>query len=351
MVTLIASVLFALVDVPLKTIEDYTYTKPIHTNYISGRVIGTRPAPHTPLRGEDQAYLYEAWTEMDTVASATPSTVMTVKQGLDGTAITRRGGRVGAVWHRIYEGLAANTNVGALAVSTGAIALPVDLYPWRPSGGVFWTDVARGAVLHNGVAAGPSEGMEILGLPSGPRVLVSTNVCAFHIGLSRVNAVASDYNATNSTNVNKSTSHSLITDASFDSETGEYTYTTKSSDSTGTRIGGGLSEETHQRQAVYQRQWQGSSRFSSPMMRSQIWSFEAEDKITATICTNTILKAAQITPICAWTVSSVGYTDFEQVWQSPSNMVYTVAVSTNVMIATQASVSFADKDGMVVATV
>ena len=335
MLSLIASIaLLALVDVPIKTFDDYTYTKPIHTNYISGRVIGTKPAPHTPLRGEDQIYLYEAWTEMDTVANATPSTIMTVKQGIDGTAISRRSGRVGAIWHRIYEGLAANTNVGALVKAGASVTLPTDLYPWRPSGGVFWTDVARGAVLASGMAAGPNDGMTVLGVPSGPRVLVSSNVVAYYEGLAAIGSIANDYNAVNSTNVNKTTSHYLITEATYNSETGDFAYSTRSGDSEGTWTGGGLYETTSQKHTVMQRQKDGASRFSSPMMSSQIWSFEAEDKITAPICTNTILRATQITPIAAWVVSSVGYTDYEDVWQSPSNMVLSVGESTNVMIAT-----------------
>ena len=47
------AIMLAFVDVPLQELSDYKFSEPIYTNYISGRVMGPKPAPYTPLRGED----------------------------------------------------------------------------------------------------------------------------------------------------------------------------------------------------------------------------------------------------------------------------------------------------------
>lgn len=351
MVITLAAILLALINVPLTRYGDYTYTKPNHTG-ITGKVMGTRPAPYTPLRIEDQIYLYEAWAEMDTVANATPSSVLTVWDGGDDARLIRQGSRVGKPWHPIYTGLCNNTNVGALVKAGASITLPTEFYPWRPSGGVFWTDVARGAVLFSGCAAGPLDGMEVLGNPiTTSRVLASTNVCVFFETLAQVAGIANDYNATNSTNENRTTGKRLWTDCIFDRETGGYTYFTKSTESTGTHVGGGLYENTAQKVSVAQNQKDGSSKFSSPMQDSAIYSFEAEDKVTAAICTNTIVSADRITPRNAWLVCSVGYTDFEMVWKSNKEVNYTKSISTNMMVAVKVEAKITEIDGMVTATV
>lgn len=345
-----AALLLALADVPLKTLADYTYTNPNHTN-ITGKVMGTKPAPYAPLRIEDQIYLYEVWAEMDTVARATPSSTLTVWSGGDDVRLIRQGSRVGKPWHPIYSGLCNNTNVGALVKSGGSVTLPTEFYAWRPSGGVFWTDVARGAVLFSGCAARPLDGMDVLGKPiTTSRVLASTNVCVFYRGLAQVAGIANDFNTTNSTNENRTTGKRLWTDCTYNRETGSYTYYTMSTESTGTHIGGGLYENTSQKISVAQNQKDGASKFSSPMQDSSIYSFESEDDVTATICTNAIVQADRITPLNAWLVCSVGYTDFEMVWQSNTQLNYTKSTSTNMMVAVKVEARISEVNGMVIAT-
>lgn len=356
MVNILLAAILAFVDVPLRQLSDYRFSIPKYTNYISGKVMGPDPAPYTPLRGEDQVYLYEAWSEMDQLSKAQPNSAVVRRNGFDETFLDKSGSRVGSNWRQIYVQLATNTNTsdsaaGRLIQRDREVLLAKKLYPYIMSGGAWQTAVARSAVLANSAEATTTEEMMPLGLPMPGRTLASTNVAAFFQCLADIYGIANDFNAPNSTNVNKTTSRTLIMDASFNYETGEFQYSTRSSSGEGTQIGGGLYENTLQRTAVQQRQYQGSSRFSTPLQSTAIYSFEAEDKLEVPLFTNTFAKASQLFVLNGWVVSSVGYTDFEQCWNTPTSMVYTVAISTNAMAAAEASISLFERNGMVYASV
>ena len=353
--------MLAFVDVPLQELSDYKFSEPIYTNYISGRVMGPKPAPYTPLRGEDQVYLWEAWSEMDLVSRAYPNSTLNPNRGLDRTTISKgRGGFTGTAWNRIYNELASNTNIQSSVSAAGRLvqrgkypASVEQMFTFNYSGGSWWSNVARIQVIAGSAAASTTREMEPLGLPLPGRVLASTNVAAFYQSLAGIWGIANDFNAPNSTNVNKTTSRRVATEATFDYETGQFTYTTlPPQDGTGTQIGGGLYESTLQQTRVLQRQFEGESVFSRPLPISMIYSFEAEDKLEVPLFTNTFARAIQLSNLKSWVVSSVNYTDYEQCWSTPTSFVYTANSSTNAMVAAEASsVSFFERDGMVHASV
>ena len=338
---------------PLATPDDYAFTAPANGDFVRGEVMGPDPAPYSPVRGEDQIYVYEALSEIE--AARDGGAGSWPRQGIDRRWPRQSASRVGTAFALLYQALAANTNgSGAGGIALAGVPVPgAASAAWFVRSGRDPTGYARASVLEAGAAAVPVDGMDALGRGTGRLPLAATNVAAFYRCLASVGGVAGDYAVTSSGSAtNLGSSVSEWTDCSFSADAdggGSFEYTTRRDVSGYRRIGGGLQESTSQETSVRQVAHGGKDVRSAPMRSSTISSFDHDEAISVTLFTNAVARASGLSVRSAWVVCHCYYADSLQRWVSPSNAVLDVNVATNAMVALACSAATSEEGGMVVA--
>lgn len=338
---------------PLSSFNDYIFTEPVNTNFIQGSILGPNPPSYGPVRGEDSIYLYEAYSEMDALLSAGPSTVRTRAPGIDTaymrityTPLTGR-----PAYQDIYYLFYYNTN-GARNVITKknvTVSMPTNVIP-LPSSSSIPSYMAGNAAVYSGAAMTASESLKPLGTSPRVRYLAVTNVAAYYAELKKVAGIAKDFTPTEGTNT-----HTFAARDKYDTATfvdGSFVYDTIEQNIDYSKYGGGLHESSSQsagRRRVYQYP---SYYISQPIYSSRFSSYVFDDELTIPLYSTGIVRSSQITFKQGWTLSLGYYSRNDSRYVSPTNYVTVAVVSTNFVAITPVStVEISERDGLVVARV
>ncbi len=336
---------------PLSSFNDYIFTEPVNTNFIQGSILGQNPPSYGPVRGEDSIYLYEAYSEMDALLSAGPSTVRTRAPGID-TAYMRINyapltGR--PAYQDIYYLFYNNTN-GARDVITKknvTVSMPTNVIPLPSSSSIPYY-MAGNAAVSSGGAMTAAESLKPLGTSPRVRYLAVTNVAAYYAELKKVEGIAKDFTPTEGTNHNYYVVRYVYDTFTFSA--GDYTYREVSTESHPYMIGGGLYEYTVQGSGVARSYYNGNYYLSRTLQSSSIGNGIFDDTLSANLFSTSIVRSAQITPKNAWILTLATYVRTENRWLSPTNNATVVDIHTNFAVVIESQVQISERDGTVVAT-
>ena len=336
---------------PLLSFNDYIFTEPVNTNFIQGSILGQNPPSYGPVRGEDSIYLYEAYSEMDALLSAGPSTVRTRAPGID-TAyleliIAPLSGR--PAYQDIYLLFLGNTNGNQNVITRKdiTVSMPTNVIPLT-SANSLPSYMAGNAAVYSGAAMTAAESLKPLGTSPRVRYLAVTNVAAYYAELKKVAGIAKDFTPTDGTNTNHYTE--ILTYDSFFFSEGTFTYLEISDESHPSMIGGGLYEATVQQSGIARRYYNDNYYISRTLHASNIGNCIFDDDVSADLFSTSMVRAAQITPQKAWIVTHAQYMHTETKWISPTNNATVVNIQTNFAVVIESQVQITERGGTVVAT-